>query len=150
MEHIEVLDTRREPAGIIPKPSDQTIAETSPRPAADQWQSAPTWNHGRTQSGGGDLDGDNPRKYLQQHVANQIHAVPSFLPKVANHTDADRFHARAFTRGSRSTSSRSAPSMRSFRTLQRVNQCRQVAFHGEARRYLACACSQCCVMFGIV
>ena len=61
---------------------------------AHDWQTAPSPNHGRAKPGREKFAIGDVRKRLEQHVRDQVHAVPPFFEKIANDADAQLIHAR--------------------------------------------------------
>ena len=83
--------------GIVPEPPGQAIAEPRASAAPHERQTAPAPDHGRAKACGFDLSCGDRREMLEQHVGNQIHAVPFLFAEIADDADAQRFHRRRRT-----------------------------------------------------
>ena len=92
MKQIEIGGAPCQPPRIIPQPSGEPVAQMRAGASANKRQPAPSAHQWRAQPGRGDRLRCDRRQALDQHVRDQVHAVPSFLAEIADDADANRFH----------------------------------------------------------
>ena len=93
MEDVELVSNSPQDSRILYKTVQHTVNIES-RSAGEARKAAQPRHKGRAYKNRFDIAAMMQVQIFQQHFADQIHAWPAFLEKVAYHSDTKRFHNR--------------------------------------------------------